>query len=172
MIISLVQDISQLGTESGAAAGGLTVAGVTSAIWLLAKYGTAEELGDFLQSSSNVWTRSSWVARQAAAVMPILNATAQNQVRARIIRSGLVEALRVIASLEQLENFTSLDPQLRSYLLHPQSQGHPYPLEKAIIAHVILYGRLGRPEKADLRSRLLGLVTDPCYLSIIRRRAH
>ena len=169
-IISLAQDISRLGTEPITGSGGFTVSGVSSAIWLLAKHGTPEELANYLQASSTIWTRSSWAARQAAAATPLLDEATQDRVRTQIIRSGLLEALRVISSLEQLRNITSLDQQLRCYLLHPPTPDHPYPLEKVIISRVLLRGRLSRHEKASLRTSLFELIDDPCYLAIIRRR--
>jgi len=169
-IISLVQVVSRLGSESIANTD-FTVAGVSSAVWLLSKYGTPDELAGFLTSSDAVWTRSSWAARQVAAATPLLLDAPRSKVRERIVRSGLVEAFRVLASLDQLARISTLDSQLRTYLLYPPTVGHPYPLEKAIVARVVLRSCLGRKDSMDLRRQLVTLVQDPCYLTIIRRRS-
>lgn len=168
-MISLVQVISKLGSRSLTSTG-LTVAGVSSAVWLLAKYGRPQEIADFLKSSEPLWTRSSWAARQVAAVTPLLLEADRHSVETRIVQSGLVEALRVLASLGQLSRISTLDAQLRSYLLHPPTAGYPYPLEKAIVARVVLRSRLDKFARNELRTSLIKLIPDPCYLSILRRR--
>ena len=169
-IVGLVPVISSLGSES-AANTEFTVSGVSSSIWLLAKYGEPQELAVFLDESHNLWTRSSWTARQVAASIPLLAISQQEAVRGRLVQSGLVEALRVLASLDEMGRLTTLDRQLRSYLLYPPTAEHPYPLGKAIVARAILKGRLSAAERKDLLARLRELVDDPCYLAMIRRRA-
>jgi hypothetical protein len=168
-IISLIPTISQLGSET-IANSQLTVSGVSSAVWLLSKYGSSDQLATFLHHSEPVWTRSTWAARQVAAVIPLLQETEQTEIRRRVVRSGLVEALRILANLDQLAQISSLDNQLRKYLLHPTSVGHPYPLEKVIIARVILRSQMPRIERLDLRTRLVTLLNDPCYVALLRRR--
>lgn len=167
--LSLVDVVKVLGSQTPDG-GPLTVAGVSSGVWLLAKYGTSVELGSFLRESKGVWTRSSWAARQAAAATPLLTVADEVWVKAAIVESGLNEALRVLASIGQLEQMPTLDPQIRSYLLHAPTPGHPYPLEKAIIARVVLRRRHPRPARAALRGSLDAVVDDPCYRAIIRRR--
>ncbi len=168
-IVNLVPIISRLGSEPLAGTN-MTVCGVSSAIWLLAKYGTVDQLARFLEASKEVWTRSSWAARQVAAITPLLHEPTRNQIRGEIRQSGLHEGLRVLASLEQLSSATILSNQLRRYLLHPHTRDNPYPLGKAILARVLLHGRLPNTHRVELRRSLLQLVDDPCYLSIIRRR--
>ncbi len=168
-IVSLVPVLCRLGSEARPGTA-FTVAGVSAGVWLLAKYGHPKELSAFLESSESLWMRSSWAARQVAAATPLLADSERQQVENRIIRSGLVEALRVLASLDQLKRISTLDAQLQAYLLHPPTAENPYPLGKAIVARVILLGSLTKTERGNLRSALLKLITDPCYLSIIRRR--
>jgi len=167
--VALVPVVCRLG--SGARSGtGFTVAGVSSAVRLLAKYGRPDELSAFLDSSESLWMRSSWAARQVAAATPLLPESERQQVANRIIRSGLVEALGVLANLDQMRRISSLDLQLKDYLLYPPTADHPYPLEKAIVARVVLRSRLSKTERGTLRGAVLKLVGDPSYLSIIRRR--
>lgn len=168
-ILALVDTVKTLGFETPGG-GPLTATGVSSGIWLSAKYGTSADLAAFLRASKGVWTRSAWAARQAAAVSPLLSVADNSWVREAIVQSGLTEALRVLASVGQLVGLTALDPQIRSYLLHPPTPEHPYPLEKAIIARVVLQGRLPLAVRTALRNALDAIVEDPCYRSIIRRR--
>ena len=169
-IIALVPVIAELGSEQRTATNPFTVAGVSSAVWLLAKYGLPSELADFLKASEPVWTRSSWAARQVAASTPLLPTAVGEDVQAKIVQSGLVEAVAVLASLDELKRIKTADRQLRKYLLHPPTEGHPYPLSKAIIARVALRSGLSTTERRELRGRLDRLIDDPCYASLIRRR--
>jgi Reverse transcriptase (RNA-dependent DNA polymerase) len=168
-ILSLVPIVQSLGSETPAG-GQLTTAGVSAAIWLLAKYGSPIELAAFLQMSRPVWTRSAWAGRQAAAATPLLASADQLEVREGIVESGLTEALRVLASIGQLTRLSALDHQIRAYLLHRPAPGYPYPLEKAIIARVVLNARIPPGTKAYLRTQLRGVVSDPCCRAIIARR--
>jgi len=168
-IISLIPTISMLGSETIASSQS-TVSGVSSAVWLLSKYGSSDQLSSFLHSSEPIWTRSSWAARQVAAATPLLQETEQTEIRRRIVRSGMVEALRVLANLDQLAQISVLDNQLRKYLLHTPSVHRPYPLEKVIIARVLLRSQLPSMDHLDLRNRLIALLRDPCYVSLLRRK--
>ena len=168
-IIALVPIAVRLGSEQRTFSP-MTVAGVSSAVWILAKYGRPAELAGFLTTSSTVWTRSSWAARQVAAATPLLPNTERNDVQRMIVQSGLMEAVRVLASIDELANLKTIDPQLRKYLLHPPSKRHPYPLEKAVIARVVLLGALNPAERKVLRKRLNQFVNDPSYAWIIRRK--
>jgi len=148
----------------------MTVSGVASATWLLAKYGTEGELYRFQSSAATVWTRSAWAARQIAAGTPLLSSSDSSAIRDKIIGSGLTEALRVLASLDQLRSLLSVDRKMRSYLLRAASKGNPYPLQKVIIARVVLHSKIDRATRSKLRANLLSLVSDPCYVSLLRRR--
>ena len=168
-IIALVPVVARLGSEQRTK-DQMTVAGVSSAVWLLAKYGLPSELEAFFNDSSSVWTRSSWAARQVAAATPLLPKAARAEVQEKVVQSGLVEAVGILASLDRLRNLKKVDNQLRKYLLHPPDRGHPYPLGKTIIARVVLHGALGTSERRDLRGHLNRLLNDPCYAQIIRRK--
>lgn len=168
-ILGLVSEISKLGTENNPQTR-YTVSGVTSAIWLLAKYGSATELLSFLRRSNEVWTRSAWAARQAAAVVPLLDVDGEQYVRDRIVQSGLPEALRVLASIDQLRSISAIDSQLRAYLFHPPDDSHPYPLEKVVLLRVVLSSRIDRATRSAVRARIQPLLTDPSCIAITRRK--
>ena len=162
--------IAKLGSEQRTATSLLTVSGVSSAVWLLAKYGLPSELADFLKASEPVWTRSSWAARQVAASTPLLPTAVREDVQRKIVQSGLVEAVAILTNLDELKRIKTIDRQLRMYLLHPPTEGNPFPLSKAIIARVALRSGLNKTERRDLRGCLDRLIDDPCYTSIIRRQ--
>lgn len=168
VIVSLVDTIQTIGSETPTQ-GRLTTSGVASAIWLLAKYGSEAELVGFLHASRSVWTRSAWAARQAAAASPLCGVSEQAAIRDGIVQSGLTEALRVLASIGQLVQLTTVDQQLKSYLLHPPSTTHPYPLEKVIVGRTLLHGRLPAAQKRALRRALNALIVDPCYRALLAR---
>ena len=168
-ILSLAPLVAELGSER-VGKSKMTVSGVASATWLLAKYGTEGELYRFQSSAATVWTRSAWAARQIAAGTPLLSSSDSSAIRDKIIGSGLTEALRVLASLDQLRSLLSVDRKMRSYLLRAASKGNPYPLQKVIIARVVLHSKIDRATRSKLRANLLSLVSDPCYVSLLRRR--
>ena len=69
-IITLVPVVVRLGSEQRNSSP-MTVAGVSSAVWIRAKYGRPVELAGFLTTSSTVWTRSSWAAASGSSSNPI-----------------------------------------------------------------------------------------------------
>ena len=168
-ILALVPIVKTLGSVT--LDGGLsTSSGVSSGIWLLAKYGSPTELASFLRTTRSVWTRSAWAARQAAAATPLLPIADEQWVREAIVESGLTEALRVLASIGQVAKMTTLDKQMRAYLLHQPSPGHSYPLEKAIIGRIALRSRISKQDRSTLRQALSVTTSDPCYRLILSRR--
>ena len=167
-ILALITTIQDLGSEAHSDTN-MTTAGVTSSLWLFAKYGSPQQIGAFIGSSRKVWTRSPWAARQVAAVTPLLSSSDQQAVRDALVGSGLTEPIRVLASLSQLNQLTSLDPQIRAYLLQVPAHGFPYPLEKAIIGRVVVRSRIASSIRRGLRARLVQIMDDPCYASILRR---
>jgi hypothetical protein len=121
-----------------------------------------------VKTSRQLWEKSSWTARQVAAVVPLMPAEAREVVVSTAATNGMLQALQVLASTFSLRRMTTLDRQLRSYLGHPSPDGYPYPLQKVIVAKTLLEGSLADPEKAWLKEALANVVHDPIY----RRMLH
>lgn len=153
--------------------GPLAPSSIISAIWLLGKYAPERELGAFLRRPNvrDLWRKSSWVARQVAAVTPMLFDNNRRWIEARIVMSGQREALAVLANIWQLQSIKRLgkDKQLKMYLEHPASQKKSYPFYKVLVARAILDGEMPIKSKADLRQKVRFLVKDPRYYRLLSR---
>ncbi|MFN7961450.1 MAG: hypothetical protein U0002_09280 [Thermoanaerobaculia bacterium] len=168
-IVRLVETVQNLGSRA-VESGELTSAGVSAGVWLLAKYGTPLELSKFLRRTSLVWTRSPWAGRQVAAASALLRVCDEEFVREKLTESRLAEPLQVIESIRRLLRLTVVDKQLRKYLLHKPEEGYCYPLEKVLIARVVLRSKVAGTVKSELLGKVRELAGDPCYTRILKRR--
>jgi hypothetical protein len=164
----LVDKIVQLAKELAAPAGVPSIGRICAALWLLAKYGSPTELFALVKDSREIWEKSPWTARQIAAVVPLMPADARSLVVSTAATNGMLQALQVLASTFSLMRVTTLDQQLRTYLAHPPPEGYPYPLQKVIVAKMVLEGGLNDGERKWLRETLLRIVSDRRYLQMLQ----
>lgn len=136
-------------------------------LWLLTKYAPAPRLNHYLIDHETLWTRSSWVARQVAAALPRLSRVQQRMWSDRLVRAGLYDGVGVLAHSRQLARLTSLDHQLRSYLLHPSRAPYNYDLPKVLLALTMLSGSMATEARFALRDELLLIVDDPAFRELI-----
>jgi hypothetical protein len=160
--------IVALATNGFLREGQITVSGITAALWLLAKYGNPAEIWSVIDHTKTIWTRSHWAARQVAAIYPRLTGMMQENLRNMLNSSGILEALRVLTSLDEIRSLHSLDKQLRSYLLQKPKGGKAYPITKVLIIILLLSGKLEGKFKRELRKDVLSLISDKTYRSLIR----
>lgn len=138
---------------------GGAVSSFAGGLWLVAKYGGAKELAQYLHSTRGVWRRSEWGARQAASVTPLLEPPDEKEI-ARVIRSaGLLDGLAVLASTEAIRKLDSPDKQLRPYLTDLGS----FSLPKYLVSRALLDGALTPVERTKLLVDLEDVVTDPVF---------
>jgi hypothetical protein len=145
-----------------------TIAGLTCSVWLLAKYGTSEEIHAFITNAEKHWKRSHWLARQIAAVVPRLDDSALAAVSRSISSSGVIEGLRVMSSLNELRECRYLDNQLHFYLMHEPKPGQSYPLNKVILLLWLQRGALPEQVRRELTAGVLKFVTDRTYRTLLR----
>jgi len=152
----------------------ITPSKVIAATWILGKYAPERELGAFLRRPNvrEVWRKSSWTARQVAAITPMLFETNQRWVQARLAMSGQRDALGVLANLWQLQSQKRLDKdkQLKMYLEHPPSPIRGYPFYKIVIARAVLDGDLSTKAKSELRAKVRTLARDKRYYRLLARK--
>ncbi|MEM9817569.1 MAG: hypothetical protein AAF827_14370 [Cyanobacteria bacterium P01_D01_bin.6] len=142
--------------------------GIIAAIWLLAKYSSRSDLMSLISSSTYVWEKSSWTARQIAAITPLLLEQDCLSITETVTRNGLLQALEVLAHIASLKRLSGLDKQLSSYLNYQPSKSWPYySLPKVILALALLQGNLDLTQKTALRSNLLAKITDRRYKHLI-----
>jgi hypothetical protein len=144
-----------------------SVAAVAAGLWLVAKYGSALELEEYIDGSFEVWGKSQWASRQVAAATPRLRAPARDRVTGAIVRSGLHEGLGVLSHLDELRSMHDFDRQLRSYIFHQPSPGWSYPLSKVLLATALLDGSTTIEVRRGLRGFLSAFMTDPYYRLIL-----
>jgi hypothetical protein len=135
-------------------------------LWLMAKYGEQAKLGAYVRRFAEVWMSSEFSARQVAAIAPLLAREDAEFVKRRVGESGLVAALEVFASLEDIANLQSLDVQLKSYLLSKDMQ---YPLPKVVVAVALLNSDSKLSTKSSLYAALIDRIVDPAYVRLLRR---
>jgi hypothetical protein len=134
----------------------------------MAKYGTPDDTMALIKASTSVWLKSDWTARQVAAVTPLLSEGDRGWVYQRIVESGLLNALGVLAHLDELRKLQRLDIQIEPYLLDQPKPGRSYPLYKVLIARAVLQGRLSRTLKAQLRNALTTIASDRHYERMLK----
>ena len=121
-----------------------------------------------IRSSAHQWVRSDWLARQVAAATPLLRGGDRRWVYARVVNSGLLNALGVLAHCDTLRSLSHLDIQLESYLLHPPSEGHSYPFQKVLIGRLVLQSKLAADKKKVLHDKLATLMQDKNYSRLLK----
>lgn len=142
--------------------------GVIAALWLLAKYGSREDLMSLITSSKSIWEKSAWTARQIAAVTPLLLKQDCLSIIETVTENGLLEAGKVLAHIASIKKLKTLDHQLRSYVNHQPSATWPYyPLPKVVLTIALLQGELDFTHKKTLSENLLKIITDRRYKNII-----
>ena len=163
-----VADLDAVGLASAAAAkregGG---AGIAAGLWLLAKYARRDAIESYLNEFREAWTLSDWVARQVASIFPLISPSTQSILDRMFFELRLSEAATVSTHWRQLADIRSLDPQLERYLTHPPHVVYSYPLPKAIIARVVLGGKLSPPDRARLLKFVRESIDDEMLRSLI-----
>lgn len=139
--------------------------GFAAGLWLLAKYGTDMEIGDYAVRHERQWRISQWASRQVAAASVRMNGESAARVAGTISAFGLLEGAAVLGHIREIQHRTSLTKGMRMYIERPSQ---PFPLSKALIACTLLRGNLPERRKAQLLSRLLGAVADPTYERLLR----
>lgn len=137
-----------------------TEIGFLSSLWVLAKYGSNQELIQLINKSTRVWSNSSFLSRQVAAIFPRLKGDNQTIVSLTniLINSGQTEALSIIRNLERLREMTKLNKQDEMYIT--MKLRSVYPLEKYLILLEIINGNLGKTKKKDLITAVLKVTND------------
>lgn len=160
------QRVLQLASSLGTAKS--PVAPVVGALAVIAKYGSRQALGDYVRATVAVWGRSEWAGRQIAAVTPRLDGPAREFVLHELSTNGLLEGLRVIAHLSEMQKLGAMDKQLKSYLFHGITSGYPYPFPKILIALAILQGSIGAAEKQQIADTVSRIAQDDVYREMLR----
>lgn len=137
-----------------------------STIWLLAKYGSEKDLFSAIWSYREIWESSSFLARQIAALMPILREDREHSFRIEniFIETGHLDAIRVLKNLEVLRE-KGVSKDFNMYLSQ-RNQG-VYPLQKFLILIDILNSNAIKLSiKQELKARLLDkkIITDRIYI--------
>jgi hypothetical protein len=157
-IIDLTAKIAETGTYSGTA----------GSIWLLAKYGTREEIVEFLRKTAEIWRNNSFCARQVAAITPRLSRASPSMtwIIDTLTDSGQLEGLRVLANLRALRSVDTLPRADMEYLI-PREKDRTYPLPKVLMAIDVLGGRLKASDRDRLRAMVNKHVTDSWYRKLL-----
>lgn len=164
----LVQRMVTLAKRIAKKNGSYSSTGVVAAIWLLAKYGSRADLMSLIASSKDIWGKSTWTARQVAAVTPLLLEQDRLTITETVTQNGLLQALEVLAHINSLKRLTLLDHQLNSYLKYQPAQSWPYyALPKIILTIALLKGKLEPTQKVTLSEHLLITLTDRRYKYLI-----
>lgn len=137
-------------------------------LWLGSKYDTRSHLYTHIMNNKDLWKRDSFVARQVAATMPILQVIPEY--KSRIIEnladSAQLDALRVIYNLKQLSFQQNLSKEDNAYLMHKHNLA--YPLPKFLLSlHYILSPKLNVIDKSKLYDHFINCVDDIHYRKTI-----
>ncbi|MBY3619527.1 hypothetical protein HGO21_08205 [Acinetobacter sp. CUI P1] len=137
-------------------------------LWIIAKYGSSQELASYVNQFSNIWIHSSFLSRQVAAVLPRIRSLADQYsiLKKTIIDSGQLDALRVIENLNELCSNYPISSADKLFILHGKNDYEVYPLSKFLIVYEILSSEtLSQTYRQDLRNELVARINDPIYIS-------
>ncbi|HEY9825353.1 MAG TPA: RNA-directed DNA polymerase [Stenomitos sp.] len=166
----IVQRMVTLAKSIAKKNGSYSSSGIAASIWLLTKYGSRADLMSLIASSQDIWEKSTWTARQVAAVTPLLLEQDRLSITEIVTRNGLSQALEVLAHIASLRRLTNLDQQLNSYLKYQPSQNWPYySLQKVVLTIALLQGKLDAVQKTNLRNNLLAIIPDRRYKYLINQ---
>lgn len=138
-----------------------------ASLWVLAKYGTDDELVTVINQSLRVWSQSAFLSRQVAAILPRLRRKphiADNVVKNFVVH-GQTEALSVVSDLDRLRELRTFPSRDRKYLT--SNLRHVYPLEKFLMLVDVLGGELDLAEKKSLIDAVTSLTADSTYSNVL-----
>ncbi len=143
----------------------LTATNFIASLWMLAKYGEAEDLFKIIHNNSKVWRHSNFISRQVASVVPLLrkNESELNKILSIFRETGQVEAFRILVSYNEKRRRPLMSAD-RLYLLHGSGEIDFYPLSKFLIAYNWLTNKeLSETDREAFRQTLIDRIPDPLY---------
>jgi len=146
-----------------------TETGFLAALWILAKYGTQEQLIKSLRSTEGMWSRSQFLSRQVAAVIPRLRdeqGLIGNFISMMAV-SGQTDALNVVRNLDRLYKTEKISSAELKYL--KVGLRHIYPLEKFLIVSELLNGAISDTMKKQIAAAVRSLTNDPTFIYYLRQ---
>ncbi|MDJ0568951.1 MAG: RNA-directed DNA polymerase [Pleurocapsa sp. MO_192.B19] len=139
-----------------------------ASLWLLAKYGSGEELFTLVENNINKWHHSNFLSRQVAAIVPKVRKDKIDFLKRTFTEHGQVDSLRVIENLDELRNNQSLSKDVLLYLKHGSDPIKVYPLAKFLIVIDILNNQtLDSSIRQQLRNEVVTRINDPVYIKEI-----
>ena len=159
------QDLVKLAFDTAAT----SVPNFIASLWLLAKYGSSEEISTLIESNISRWQHSNFLSRQIAATLPKIRECKVNFLTKTFTDNGQVDSLRIIENLDQLRNHPSLPKDVLLYLKHGIKPIKVYPLAKFLIVIDILKNQtLDSDLRQKLRDEILIRINDPLYVKEIK----
>ncbi|EDX74059.1 hypothetical protein MC7420_5939 [Coleofasciculus chthonoplastes PCC 7420] len=157
-----VNEIVELATQLA----GYSSVHFVASIWMLAKYGSEEELFSSVERHSLIWKQSGFLARQVAALMPLFKWNTDNYSRIdRIIfEVGHADAIRILKNLEIIMSYQRIPQDMNLYL--STRNGGVYPLHKFLMSiNILNNSRLCVLIRKEFRDKLVSqVITDPVYI--------
>jgi hypothetical protein len=139
-------------------------AGLCAGVWILCKYGTEADVGRLVKENERSWRASEWASRQVAAATVRMTSQDAAEVSRVIVQYGLLEGSAVLVHLQELEERTTLNTDIRSYIQH---ESDPYPLQKLLILVSLIRSRIDRNAMRALKDKAMSFIRDPIFRAII-----
>ena len=113
-------------------------------LWLYAKFFSQNELQKFIVKHADVWRTRWWLARQFAAVFPLIDDNHKNIMMNIIHANGLTDARSVLDSYQYLSSGTrGITRKVLPYIKAFNTNG-TYPFYKVLIARAFIHGTAAR----------------------------
>lgn len=137
-------------------------------LWLHCKFSHPHNLSKFVIKSAPNWRTKPWLARQFAAVWPLLDFATRNTMKNIIYINGLTNARSVVDNMERIEApdkfiVNNIMPYISAF-----STNGTYPLHKALIARSFVHGSAPRASKDAFVQNTLRKIDD-IHLKILIR---
>ncbi len=143
-------------------------ANFVASLWLLAKYGSSQELSTLLKNNISQWQQSNFLSRQVAAILPKVREDQVDFLKKVFTDHGQVDSLRIIENLDKSRTTQPFSQEILSYLKHGSKPVRVYPLVKFLIVIDILKNtNLDSSIRHKLRNEIITRIDDPLYIKEI-----
>ncbi|WP_162291024.1 RNA-directed DNA polymerase [Erythrobacter colymbi] len=144
---------------------------LVASLWLLAKYGTQNQLKTVLQDTEDLWSKSEFLSRQvAASAAKFRKLNDFNWIANKIAKHGFQSAITVVNSLRDLQTYTVSVPAYILLYCTNGNQVSPYSIQRFLVTFRVASSRnLAPAKRTEFIDRVLQYVRDPHFVKVLQK---
>ncbi len=144
---------------------------LVASLWLLAKYGTQDQLRDVLRDTEDLWSKSEFLSRQvAAAAAKFRRRRDFDWICVKVEKHGFQSAISVVSALRDLQDYPArVPPHIALYCTNGNNLGR-YSIQRYLVTfRVATSKRLPQPARTAFIDRVLNYISDPHYIRVLEK---